>query len=333
MAENFDFMQFAEANKLSQGTIDALKSEELTELHSLQSFAESFDDDISSLKISVGQRSLLRKAVKSLVKSPTKSEAWAFPADSEFTSKTLQKDKKLNELLEELAKSDGSFKISDVLGGDFKADGEKQGSNAGTGKPLYIKDFVSNNRIVPNDTDEKEIFSGNGSTMVMRSQNTKVRPENVTIPQWVSANMRILKALIERGDIASMESMFDYIRYTEEIGEYFQIYSTLSVMLYDHRYREKQAKEKFRWGTPDYHSVNFYLRPSSRYTNVQAVSGNNKQPVLKDSRGQNICRDYQTEEGCRRRVCKYSHVCSADGCRQNHPFFLHATITKSVPQK
>ena len=112
--------------------------------------------------------------------------------------------------MEELAKSDGSFKISDILGGDFKADGEKQASNAGTGKPLYIKDFVSNNRIVPNDTDEKEIFSGNGSTMVMRSQNTKVRPENVTIPQWVSANMRILKALVERGDIASMESMFDY---------------------------------------------------------------------------------------------------------------------------
>ena len=72
MAENFDFMQFAEANKLSQGTIDALKSEELTEFHSLQSFAKSFDNEISSLKISVGQRSLLRRAVKSLVKSPTR---------------------------------------------------------------------------------------------------------------------------------------------------------------------------------------------------------------------------------------------------------------------
>ena len=49
MAENFDFMQFAEVNKLSQGTIDALKAKELTELHSLQSFAESFDDEISGL--------------------------------------------------------------------------------------------------------------------------------------------------------------------------------------------------------------------------------------------------------------------------------------------
>ncbi|ESP01363.1 hypothetical protein LOTGIDRAFT_157539 [Lottia gigantea] len=158
-------------------------------------------------------------------------------------------------------------------------------------------------------------------------QSAKVKPEQVTVPQWISANMRILKSLMERGDISSMGDVLDYMQYTEEIGEYFQIYSTPSVMLFDHRYRERQSKEKFRWATPDFHGVNFFLRPTNRPS-----LGNNKSVVSvhipKDSKGQNICRDYQTESGCRRRFCKFSHVFTSEGCRQNHPKYLHKLITK-----
>ena len=73
-------------------------------------------------------------------------------------------------------------------------------------------------------------------SIVMRTPTSKIRPENVTVPQWVSANMRILPALLERGDIANRQQLLEYIKYTEEVGEYFQIYSIPSVMLYDYEW-------------------------------------------------------------------------------------------------
>lgn len=142
--------------------------------------------------------------------------------------------------------------------------------------------------------------------------------------------MRIVSALLERGDIANRQQLLEYIKYTEEIGEYFQIYSIPSVMLYDHRYREKQAKENIPWATSDVHSVNYYLRPSfyTRSINQDKTSIPTKSTgipnVQKDKNGQNICRDYQTENGCKRCMCKFSHVCTV--CNEKHPAYLHKLI-------
>ena len=336
MAESFDFKKFVTEHKLSEATSTALEKEELTDLPALMLFQESFESDIGCLKISVAQRGILRKALKSLVATPTdgahKDESKDVPP---ITTKDLQNDKDLNDLLQQIAKSDGAFNVGDLLNSDSKNPDTATGTSENAGKKtLFIKDFVTSNRVVPDDIDEKEIFSGSGSTVLMRStQGTKVRTENVSIAQWTSANMRIMSKLMERGDIKSMQDVQDYMKYTEEIGDYFQIYTTPSVMLYDHRYRERQAKERFRWGAPDYHSVNFYLRPNLRNTNNFNVSGGKPAVVQKDARGQNLCRDYQTEGGCKRRICKFSHVCAAEGCRQNHPEFLHKLVAKSGSQQ
>jgi hypothetical protein len=73
---------------------------------------------------------------------------------------------------------------------------------------LYIKDFVSSNKLVPNDFEEKELFASEGAvSIVMRTPTSKIRPENVTVPQWVSANMRMLSALLERRDIANRQQL------------------------------------------------------------------------------------------------------------------------------
>ena len=167
-------------------------------------------------------------------------------------------------------------------------------------------------------------------SILMRTPTSNIRHENVTVPQWVSANMRMLSALLERRDIANRQQLLEYIKYTEEIGEYFQIYSIPSVMLYDHRYREKQSKENLPWGTPDVHSVNYYLRPSfyTRSINQDKTSIPAKSTgitnVQKDNNGQNIYRDYQAENGCKRHVCKFSHVCTV--CNEKHPEYLHKLI-------
>ena len=207
----------------------------------------------------------------------------------------------------------------------------KKSTEQGTVKPLYIKDFVSSNKLVLNDFEEKELFVSEGAaSIVMRTPTSKIRPENVTVPQWVSANMRMFSALLERGDIANRKQVLEYIKYTEEIGEYFQIYSIPSVMLYDHSSRERQAKENIPWGTPYVHSVNYYLRSSfyTRSINQDKTSIPAKSTripnVQKDNNGENICRDYQAENGCRRRVCKFSYVCTV--CNEKHPEYLHKLI-------
>lgn len=332
-AEDFDFDKFAKENGLSSATVAALESEELNTYGSLMLLGDTFDTDVSDLKISVGQRVLLRKALKSL--TPT---THADPPIQDFkpvTSKDLQKDKALNQLLGEISTESSAFGLNDLLAFEKEskthvpAGSPPAADSEGKHKTLFIKDFISNNRIVPNDPDEKELFSGSGSSVFMRSQGVKVRPENVSIAQWTAANMRILAKLIDRGDIVSKQDIIDYMKYTEELGDYFQIYTTPSVMLYDHRYRERQAKENFRWGTPDFHAVNFYLRPNIRNSSPNIAMGGKQKPILKDSKGQNLCRDYQTESGCKRRSCKFSHVCATDGCRENHPEYLHSIVKDS----
>ena len=174
----------------------------------------------------------------------------------------------------------------------------KKSTEQFTIKPLYFKDFVSSNKLVPNDFEEKGLFASEGAaSIVMRSPTSKIHPENVTVPQWVSANKSMLSALLEHRYIANRQQLLEYIKYTEEIGTYFQIYSIPSVMLYDHRYREKQAKENLPWGTPDVHSVNYYLRPSfyTRSINQDKTSIPAKSTgipnVQKDKNGQKICKD------------------------------------------
>ena len=178
----------------------------------------------------------------------------------------MQKDKSLNEFLESLGKSSlgpGMDSIGLNLNNvELSTAGiTLKNQKPGTVKPLFIKDFISSNTVIPSTEDERELFPANGDMTFL------VKPENVTISQWISATMRIMHALLERGDIKSRQDVLNYMQYTEyteQIREYFQIYLTSSVMLYDHRYRTSQAKEQFRWGTPDTHSVNVYLRPNPK---------------------------------------------------------------------
>lgn len=330
--EAFVFEKFVTDSGLSDETIDSLRQEELTCEESLINFAQNFENDVPTLKLSLCQKGKLRKAVSSLLlqRSP-----------SPVTTKDLKRDKSLNELLHSIESSNLNG-VHDLLLSDNAGPSEKISVDSNNGnltekgtvrskKPLFIKDFVSNNKIIPCD-DERELFTSGTDSVYMRSQSSKSKPEQVSIPQWISANMRIMSTLIERGDLCSTRDIADYMKYTEEIGEYFQIYTTPSVMLYDHRYRERQAINMSRWGAPDIHSVNFYLRTNFKQppgpTNFNRKS--QSQPVLKDNKGQNLCRDFQQKSGCNRKFCKYSHVCAAEGCRRNHPEYLHSVIESNV---
>ena len=197
---------------------------------------------------------------------------------------------------------------------------------------MYIKDFVSSNKLVPNDFEEKELFASEGAaSIVMRTPTYKIRPENVTVPQWVSANMRIVSALLERGDIANRQQLLEYIKYTEEIGEYFQIYSIPSVMLYDHRYREKQAKENIPWRTSMcIPLITIFVHPSTQ----DLLTRTKLQFLLKEQESQayrkiKMVKIYagitklkmDVNVACGVQIQSCMHVCN-----ENHPEYLHKLI-------
>ena len=130
------------------------------------------------------------------------------------------------------------------------------------GKALFIPDFISHSHITTEQSEERVLNSSEGS-LVWRTSSRKPKPENITLPQWIAANSRILIKLIENGEIESLEQVKQYAQYSAKIGEFAQIYRTNSVMLHDHEYIQQQASRDFTWGTDDVHMALFYLVKSS----------------------------------------------------------------------
>ena len=91
-------------------------------------------------------------------------------------------------------------------------DGKKSASPC-KGK-YYITDFVN----IPTK-----------SSITAANPDKQKRVEDVTIPQWISANVKILQKLMAEG--MSQENVIKYLRYTSKIGDYLQTSDQSSVML------------------------------------------------------------------------------------------------------
>ena len=88
--------------------------------------------------------------------------------------------------------------------------------------------MFSDSLVVDNDS-ETEVSSESDSKFVWKSK-AKVRRENVSLPQWISANVRILKQLIQH-DTIDINGIEAYLDYTAQIGHHCKVYTTPSLML------------------------------------------------------------------------------------------------------
>jgi hypothetical protein len=206
-------------------------------------------------------------------------------------------------------------------------------------KTLFIRDFVKAHNKIMDYEEEEDLLSSKLGTLTLRSTR-KPQTENVTINQWIAANARLMIALIKRGDL-STDKITSYLEYTAQIGEYFDLYDREKVLVYDHDVRERVAAGAQSWETPYIHgvlcmkseSVNqgyAYKKPFGPKVPYKKPQGADSTylPVVKDNNGRNICRDFQTEHGCRRYMCKFSHVCIVESCKKSHPQHLHSAICK-----
>ena len=77
---------------------------------------------------------------------------------------------------------------------------------------------------------------------------SQVTPQQLTLPQWISANSRIMRKLIREGPLGQPDDILKYVDYMESIGNYAQVNTTASVMIYDHEFRRKLAERQRTWG-------------------------------------------------------------------------------------
>lgn len=313
---NFSFSDWLATSALNDATKAVLEDEDLISDRALRTLSEA---DMKTLKLTVGQRGLLRVAVNRLHPASAHSvEQEDAPAMAPANLKSLAKDKELNALLKEM----GETHLTDLLTtsatvnpGQFTTKGEK---------PLLIPDFVAQPKgAYVGDTDE--IVAVAGLTQLVMRGRKKPALDQITLPQWLSAACRILLQLITQEKLTP-EGICQYLEYTAEVGDLCQTYTTSSVMLLDNAHRLRQSQSQCKWTDSNQHSRSFYLE--RRQPTTMGNRNNNKGNTSKarralDTQGREICVSYNQTGGCYYPNCKYQHVCLVSGCGANHPKHQH----------
>lgn len=290
------FKEAATAAGLKQAAIDNLLAEDFNTVEAVKLLST---DDIAGLGLSKGQTRTTEAWVRSLC-SP--HVAVDFQPSHEITDPGTTNG--LN------GGQDDRVHADLLLAGHDDALWDVQDNAAQNGRPYFIHDFISR---ISYDDQERALCTQGATQLVLRTTRKKPAPDAVTLPQWVSANARIMAKLITDGALKSNEELLDYLQYVADFGDYAQVNQIESAMLYDHEYRRKQAKKGRRWGEDDIHLANFYLQRKSTPTSTRTTSAQNSPPRLLDNQGTEICRNYNAS-GCYRSQCVYSHVCAA--CKQ-----------------
>ncbi|CAC5381099.1 unnamed protein product [Mytilus coruscus] len=132
-------------------------------------------------------------------------------------------------LVQNSTKGEQIHKISDIIAC----------STEKSGKAMQIVDFLWPEPIPQYQTitlaGDMEFRVGKKKTL-----------DKISMEEWGFANIRILQELLKRNTAINVNT---YLNYTADIFRLASKYVWYSVRLYDKEYRDKQAEEKFTWGT------------------------------------------------------------------------------------
>jgi len=231
------------------------------------------------------------------------------PSETRPTLQSLSQDEHLNEAVNVLK----SAHLTDLLDEDPHVRCKTQGMSAKL-NVLFITDFITKTTNSCRE-EEREIAKG----IFLKCKN-KTKPEDVTVPQWISANARILLAMLDNLDKGTVAS---YLRYTAKIGDYLQLSEPPSVMLLDEDHRKMVARDNTAWDMIDGDKRYFFLEKSK--SSYRLATQKKTRPV--DETGKPICLGYNSQAGCTRPWCTYNHICSVNGCKENHSRFQHYANT------
>lgn len=302
------------ANELSDSAVDVLKAEGLLNIRALLLVKES---DLKDIQFTKGDFLLVRAAVQAL-QAEQKASA-AKPKSGEMT---------LDDLLGQGAAQDGSGAATRGGGLAARADLDPSfylANNKGGSAALKVTDFISAAGFEPEEVD-----LGGGISLKLAGQKPKL--EKVSPAMWMAANGRIMAELIERGDLATMHDILDYVAYTVKIGEMACRFTWASVLTYDNEYRSLQAAADFRWGADTPHLSTVSLRekatPGQRQSNsvpagINGPAAPRRRPVT--ASGREICLQWNRGHCTFGQRCNFEHCCLT--CGREHSAKDHSNAT------
>jgi hypothetical protein len=249
------------------------------------------------------------------------------PASSSIpTTQSLSRDRELSRLLDQYNADESSgdlLRVQDRVNscvGDQGASGEQK-----LKKVYQIPDYITSCDGLAQEDEDFELLATKGRSFKLQGQRKRPEPKDVTIPQWLSANLVILELLLPT---LTSNEVLGYYTYTRQIGDFLQIYTSASVFMLDADHRKDVARGNRRWDEISSHYVHYYLSNArlrgsggnaGSNTSDSGSSGGKKEK----SRFNHPCARFNTREGCSNESCKFKPICSVSGCRGNHPAYEH----------
>ena len=217
------------------------------------------------------------------------------------------------------------------------------------GKSYFkITDFVDS--II--QTNHEEVLTENSVSRLLINYGPKrIKLEDVSVPQYVVAALRILYQLVETNQLSSYNEIQHYLAYVIKCMEFAMHFEWSSVLHFDDKFRQLQALHGVPWVFESFHLSAKELIPKTRATLANqgrfraskgrgrfgdrpSASGNYNPNAYDESvaqytdDGQVICKNFNRVKGCSLLDCKFAHVCNRrlsnqKACGQTHPKFQH----------
>ena len=198
---SFDFKKWCSDNGLKESTIETLRNNDLDSRDALKLVHA---DDVGTLDLTLGQRSLFLQALNLLNGNGNgndqdqKTEETHPSESTPITTKSLANDGGLKDLLKKIggiSMDDPLLKLGATeqpfpvplervdnnpqvfLGTQLQAQSKKEGET----KPLLTPDFISTANFVGSIEDEQDIGGSAGARIVLRASRSKPKLKNISL--------------------------------------------------------------------------------------------------------------------------------------------------------
>jgi hypothetical protein len=255
---------------------------------------------------------------------PSWNTGVAIVAEAPVTTQTLARDTELSRLLDEY-NNDGTDDLLRAQDAVNASDlGAVRQGEPRVKKPLLIPDFITSCLGISYDQEDIELLTSKGPSFKLQGRTKKVEAKDVSVAQWVSANIAILEQLMPS---LSAQELRDYLSYTRQIGDLLQIYTTEAIFTLDNEHRKEVCLGVRRWSDISVHMDRFYLSHSLLKTSGgnmgNANTAGTSSGKSKKNRFNHPCVRFNSREGCDNQACKFQSICSIRGCRGSHPKHEH----------
>jgi hypothetical protein len=132
-------------------------------------------------------------------------------------------------------------------------------------KHFSIPDYITCSHASYNNDEEVLVATAGGKLTFKSSAYKKVEVHNVMVGQWIAANSWIFDIL---APAMSFSQTLAYNEYVKMVGDYFDLYTTASVMVLDEEHRRHVNFSGRAWDDDSLHFERLHLKIKGSHVSV-----------------------------------------------------------------